>query len=385
MTDPAPGEDAHVDGFVAPGLEPVAHEFERNFRERGELGASFAAMRDGEVLVDLWGGVADRVRRQPWERETLQVIFSGTKGIVAVCLLMLIDRGRLDLDDRVQRHWPEFAANGKAGVTVRDVVSHTARLPGIAVPLAIEDLPDDRCMAQLLADQAQLDDPRAARCYHALTYGWLCGELIRRVDGRSVGRFVAEEIAAPLGLEIFIGLPPELEPRVSRLELADNWGASGAFDPTGTDDLLRTVWANPPVWTAARFPWNDPRYHQAEIPGAGGIGTSRALASLYASLDRLLSQASLTLGRTELERRHEPLLDEPQAFGIGFELQTEHRAYGPPANAFGHTGAGGSIHGAWPTERVGFSYAMNLMRDDQQNGVEPRSKALLDTLHRCIR
>jgi CubicO group peptidase (beta-lactamase class C family) len=378
-------EQAKTGGFVAPGFEPVAAELARSFSERGELGAAFAAVHDGEPVVDLWGGLADRPAGRPWQEDTLQVIFSGTKGLVAICLLLLIDRGRLELEAPVARYWPEFAAAGKEAVTVRALVSHTARLPGLTTPVEREELTDDVRMAELLAAQPQLEDPRAAHAYHALTYGWLCGELVRRIDGRSVGRFFAEELAGPLDLEIFIGLPEELEPRVSRLEVAENWGATPATRPETIegDALMRAVWGNPPILGAAGFPWNDRSYHAAEIPGAGGIGTARSIAKLYGSLERLISAEVLERGRTVLERRREPLLDEPQAFGIGFECQTEALLLGPPPDAFGHGGAGGSMHGAWPTERVGFSYAMNLMRDDQPEGDE-RPRALLGALHACV-
>ena len=377
--------NTNADGFVTPGFEAVAEEFARNFSQRGELGAAFAVVLDGELVVDLWGGLADRREQRPWRQDTLQLIFSGTKGLVAICLLMLIDRGELDLDAPVARYWPEFSAAGKSDVTVRQVVSHTARLPGLTATVSSDDLADDVRMARLLAGQVQFEDPRAARTYHALTYGWLCGEVLRRIDGRSIGRFFAEEVAAPLGLDLFIGLPVRFESRVSRLELADTWGASPVFRSGlgDRDDLRRAVWANPLIWSGDAFAWNDRRYHAAEIPGANAIGTARSIATLYGNLDRLVSPDVLRLGRTELECRHEPLLDEPQSFGVGVELQTQVRALGPPADAFGHTGAGGSVHGAWPTHRVGFSYAMNLMRDDQREG-DVRPKALLGALHACV-
>lgn len=374
-----------AEAVVAPGFEPVAEEFKRNFDQRGELGAGFAVHRGGELVLDLWGGVADRESGEPWGRDTLQLIFSGSKGLVAVCLLMLIDRGRLDLDEEVRAYWPEFAAAGKGEVKVREIVSHTAALPGLRTPVTIEELTDDSRMAELLAAQPRLEDPRAPSVYHPLTFGWLCGELVRRVDGRSAGRFFAEEIAAPLGLEVFIGLPAELEPRVSRLELAPTWGQAAAFDPAAAeaDDLLRLVFRNPVVWTRESFPWNSPAYHQAEIPAVNAIGSAGAIATLYGSLDRLLSDQALALGAAELERRRDPLIDEPQRFGAGFELQTELMLFGPPADAFGHTGAGGSVHGRWPGSGLGFSYAMNLMRDDHPEG-DPRPAALLRALSGCV-
>jgi CubicO group peptidase (beta-lactamase class C family) len=373
----------HLDGVVAPGFEPVAAEFARNFDERGELGAAFAAFVGSEPVVDLWGGVADARRRRAWERDTLQLVFSGTKGLVAICLLMLVERGRLSLDAEVCRYWPEFAENGKAEITVAELVSHRARLPAIDAAIALPELIDDERIAGLLARQPPATDPRARHVYHGLTFGWLCGELIRRVAGCSVGRFFAREVAGPLGLDVWIGLPVEEERRVSRIELAADWSTDASVRAAAADELLQAVWANPPIWERATFPWNDPAFHAAEIPGANAIGTPRALAKLYAGLEQILSEETLALGRTELERRVEPLLNEPQAFGVGFQLQTEIKQLGPPVDAFGHGGAGGSVHGAWPTQRVGFSYAMNLMRDDH-GGADPRAQALLDALHRCV-
>ena len=191
-----------VGGFVAPGFERVREEFERNFTERGELGAAFAAVRDGELVVDLWGGIADKATDQHWHEDTLQVVFSGTKGFVAVCLLLLVERGLLELEAPLSRYWPGFA---KDEIRVRDVVAHTARLPGVDEPLTLEEALAGARPVELLETQRPSKDPRAELCYHALTYGWLCGELVRRADRHTVGRLFAEEIAEPLGLEIWIG------------------------------------------------------------------------------------------------------------------------------------------------------------------------------------
>lgn len=380
-----------VEGLVAPGYEAVRDVFELNFTERGEVGAAFAAVRDGEPVVDLWGGYRDPDHLTPWTRDTLTVVFSGTKGLVALCLLMLVDRSLLDPDAPVSHYWPEFAAAGKADMTVSMVASHRARLPGIRTVLKVEDVLDDVRMAELLAAQAPERDPRAGDVYHAFTFGWLCGELIRRVDGRSVGRFFAEEVAMPLGVEIWIGLPAVLEPRVSTLRYAEGWGAE-LFDEQrlANDELLRTVWANPPLLMPSHLPFNSQAFHAAEIPGAGAIATARSMARLYGCLARggeldgirLLSDTTLDRGRAYLTSRREPLANELNAFGIGFELQTQNLPLGPPPNAFGHGGAGGSQHGAWPSERVGFSYCMNHMRDDAV--VDPRSQSLLTALHEAL-
>jgi CubicO group peptidase (beta-lactamase class C family) len=373
-------ETLERDWIVAPGLEPVAEEFRRNFAEREELGAAFAAVRDGRTLVDLWGGVADSTVNRPWERDTLQVIFSGTKGLVAICLLMLIDRGRLDLEAPVCEYWPEFAAAGKEEVTVRQVVSHSAGLPAIAEKVTVDELVDDRRMAALLAAQPRFEDPRAFQTYHGLTYGWLCGELVRRIDGRSVGRFFAEELAGPLDLELWIGLPPQLEPRVTRIEMGKSWED---LDLVGADPLQEVIWGNPRVLVPDSFPWNGSAYRAAEIPGAGAIGTARSIAKLYASLDQLVSAETLRLGTTEIVSRRDALMEEEEErWGVGFMLQTELSTMGPPADAFGHAGAGGSEHGRWPSQRLGFSYAMNRMRYDEAG--DPRSRALLKALYDCV-
>ena len=371
------------DWVVAPGFEPVAEEFRRNFAEREELGAAFAVVQDGRTVLDLWGGVADSTVNRPWERDTLQLIFSGTKGLVAICLLMLIDRGQLDLDAPVAEYWPEFAAAGKERVTVRQVVSHSAGLPGIVEKLTIDDLPDDRRMAALLAAQPQFEDPRAFQTYHGLTYGWLCGELIRRIDGRSVGRFFAEELAGPLDLELWIGLPPALEPRVTRIEMARSWEELDLVDPAaGEDPLQETIWGNPKILTRDSFPWNRTAYRTAEIPGASAIGTPRSIATLYDAIDGLVSTETLRLGTTEIVARRDPFIDDEERWGVGFMLQAELSTMGPPADAFGHGGAGGSEHGRWPSQRLGFSYAMNRMRYDEAG--DPRSRALLAALHACV-
>jgi CubicO group peptidase (beta-lactamase class C family) len=368
-----------LNGFAAPGFRQVTEEFGRNFTVRGELGASFAVVRDGEPLVDLWGGIADRASARPWSADTLQILFSGTKGLVAACLLLLMERGQLALESPVARYWPEFAAAGKSGVLVRDLVSHSAGLPGLDVPVTWQEATDARRMAALLASQPRSTDPRATRTYHAVTFGWLCGELVRRVDGRGIGQFFAEEIARPLDLELWIGLPAEFEPRVSAVELAPAW-TSVADERLALDPLRRAV-ENPSRYQPQSFPWNEREWHAAEVPSSNGIGTARSVARFYASLGQLLSPATLRLGTTVLSRRHDPLLERLTSFGVGFQLQADAHALGPPPDAFGHGGAGGSVHGRWPQQRIGFSYAMNLLRDDPS---DMRAAALLAALYDCV-
>jgi CubicO group peptidase (beta-lactamase class C family) len=368
-----------LSGYTAPGFGQVAEEFSRNFTVRGELGASFAVMRDNEPLVDLWGGIADRASARPWTADTLQILFSGTKGLVATCILLLMERGHLTLESPVARYWPEFAAADKSDVLVKDLVTHAVGLPGLDVPVTWQEATDARRMAALLAKQPRSRDPRAARTYHAVTFGWLCGELVRRVDGRGIGQFFADEIARPLNLELWIGLPPEFEPRVSTVELAPTW-TSVADERLALDPLRRAV-ENPRRYRPESFPWNEPDWHAAEVPSSNGIGTPRSVARLYASLGQLLSPATLRLGTKVLSSRYDPLMERLTSFGVGFQLQTDMLALGPVPDAFGHGGAGGSVHGRWPRQRLGFSYAMNLLRDDPG---DTRAAALLTALYNCV-
>jgi CubicO group peptidase (beta-lactamase class C family) len=347
---------------VAAGFERVAEEFERTLDGGG---AAFAASVDGELVVDLWGGNV--------ERETLLLIFSGTKGLVAVCVLMLLERGLLELDAPVARYWPEF---DKPGVLVRHVVSHTAGLPGLRRGFSASDLLDGRRLAAELAVEPAFWPPGERLAYHALSYGWLCDELIRRVDGRSAGQFFAAEIAEPLELELWIGLPPEHEHRVAGLHRAEGYAPTSLRDDP--DPPLEVLYGK----LDGEFPWNDVAAHQAEIPGANAIGTARSIARLYGSLDRLLSAETILLGRTELARGRCAVTERPYAFGVGFELQTELKALGPAPAAFGHTGSGGSSHGAWPDERVGFSYAMTELRAE---AADDRARRVLAALDQVLR
>jgi CubicO group peptidase (beta-lactamase class C family) len=373
---------------VAPGFEVVAAAFAANFAERGEVGASFVAFQHGRKVVDLWGGLADSASGRPWEQTTLVPVFSGTKGLVATCVLVLIDRGLLDLDRPVAAYWPEFRAHDKHGVLVRHVVSHTAGLPGIrAHRLTPDSLLDDRLMAAILADEQLFWPPGQAVAYHPLTFGWLCGELVRRVDGRSVGSFLSEEVCRPLQLEAWIGLDPDEEARVARIEFEPGYGRTVAsnLQLMRGDPIREAIWGNPPFLTKSEFDWNSYRVHQSELPGAGGIARPESIARLYGCLAaggcvdgfRLMSAKVIQRAQRELARGIDPVTAQPMAYGTGFALQTESRPYGPPPDAYGHTGAGGSVHGAWPSHGLGFSYAQNQHRDDPSDA---RSISLLDAL-----
>jgi CubicO group peptidase (beta-lactamase class C family) len=372
-----------VEGVAAPGYEGVAAELE-HIVAAGGLGASFAAVVDGEPVVDLWGGLADAAAGAPWREDTLALVFSGTKGLVATCLLLLLERGLLELDAPVARYWPEFAAAGKKDVLVRHVVSHTAGVPGLRGGITTASLCDGEALARRVAAEEPFWEPGTTLAYHALTYGAICDKLIRGADGRSTGRFFAEEVAAPLALELWIGLPAELEPRVARLEPADDYRVTYLGDEP--EPLLESVYAG---LAADGFPWNDRAYHEAEIPSANAIGTTRSLARLYGCLARggeldgvrLLAAETVAAGARALVRDLCVVTRRPYAFGVGFELQTELGRFGPPKRAFGHTGSGGSSHGAWLEDRVGFSFVTNDLWPEARDDRAPRLlRALADAV-----
>jgi CubicO group peptidase (beta-lactamase class C family) len=340
---------------IAPGFEDVAAEVERT---RGDGAVAFAAVVDGETVVDVTCGLDD---------DALVLVFSGTKGFVAVCLLLLIERGELELDAPVRRYWPGF----HDGVLVRHVVSHTAGLPGLRRGFSVRDLLDRPAWTCALEREPLFWPPGERVAYHALTYGWLCDELVRRIDGRSVGQLFADEVAGPLGLELWVGLPAELEPRVAQLRRSADFGITYLGDEP--EPMLAALYGG----LLDEFPWNDPEFHRVEIPAANAIGTARSIARLYGSLERVLAPETMRLASTELSRGPCAVTQRPYAFGVGFELQTELETFGPPRDAFGHSGSGGSRHGAWPSERAGFSYAMTELRPEASDDRAARVLAVL--------
>jgi CubicO group peptidase (beta-lactamase class C family) len=356
---------AQVEGRLAPGFESIAEVFSAHV----DGGGAFAAFAGGEPVVDIWAG-------DGWREDSLALVFSGTKGLVAVCMLMLVERGLLDLDAPMARHWPEFAAAGKEGALVRQALSHTVGVPGLRRGFTFEDALDGPKMSAAVAAEAPFWPTGERLAYHAFTYGWICDALVRRVDGRSVARFFADEVAAPLELDLWIGLPEPEEPRVVALERAEGYGVTVVGDEP--PPLLGALYGD----FLEAFRWNDSALHRAEIPAANAIGTARSVAKLYGSLERVLSAETIRLGRSELSRDTCAVTGRPYAFGVGFELQTELAAFGPPAAAFGHTGSGGSTHGAWPDEGVGFSFVPRRLRVEAE---DDRRGLLLEALREAVR
>jgi len=361
-------------GFVAPGWERVRAAFEKNFELGEEVGASAAVYHRGQRVVDIWGGAFERCGERPYDDSVLQLMFSTTKGIVAIAVAMCVQRGLLDYDATVASYWPEFAAHGKGDATVAQLLSHQCGLIAPDAPLTLADALDWKTITSMLADTKPDWPIGTAHGYHALTFGWLAGELIRRTDGRSPGQFVADEIAGPLGVDLWIGLPEEQEPRVSpiigrplnednpdptikaMLELFLGPGTRGG----------RALFLNGAFLVEDAFNRRD--VHAAEVPAANGIGNAGALAKIYAAtmgeVDgvRLVDEAVLDRASTTVTPPNEPdlCLVMPTTFGMGFMTNGVFTPYSGPGS-FGHSGAGGSHAFAQPERQLAVGYVMNKM------------------------
>ena len=387
-----------IHGTVANGFGAVADAFERNFVEHGELGAAFSVYVDGEAKADLWAGTADKATGRPWSEDTLQLVFSTTKGAAAICIARLVEAGLISYSDTVATYWPEFAANGKGAITIAQLMSHQAGLPYVDAGLGFDDAMAVTPMVEALAAQAPIWDPGTKHGYHAVTYGWLAGEVLRRVDGRTLGKYFADEIASPLGLDFWIGLPESEEPRVAPLEAvlppADPkvaalmeqfmgpgtmaWKAltvNGALTATGDDRLVDDN------------AFNSRAVHATEMPAANGITTARSLARMYAAtvgpVDgvRLVGDATVAAARAEAVNGPDAVLVFPSQFGMGFML---HGTLTPMLGAasFGHAGAGGSLGYADPDAKVGYGYVMNQMAGGIAG--DPRTIALNEAVRTCL-
>jgi CubicO group peptidase (beta-lactamase class C family) len=357
-----------IQGTCAPRFAAVRETFAKNLAAGREVGASFAATLDGEPVVDLWAGSADAARTRPWQRDTLVNVFSTTKAMAALCLHMLADRGQLDLDAPVARYWPEFASGGKAEIPVHWLLSHRAGLAALEAPLPTEALFDWRRMTEALAAEAPGWPPGSRSGYHAMTYGYLVGEVLRRVDGRTLGAFFRDEVARPLGADFWIGLPASEDARVAELvppSAAALAAAGPAAQPT-PGSLLARVMGNPPLAPTAA---NLPAWRRAEIPAANGHGNARSVARVMAALAcggalagvRLLSGNALAHATAEQCFGEDLVLGVPMRWGQGFMLASEALPLGPSRRAFGHGGWGGSLGIADPDARASWAYVMNQM------------------------
>ncbi|WP_405908151.1 serine hydrolase domain-containing protein [Streptomyces sp. NBC_00828] len=362
-----------VNGTVAEGFEPVREAFAANFEVLGDRGAAVAVYRDGHKVVDLWGGTRDVDGAEPWERGTAQIMRSATKGVAAAVLLMLAERGQLDLDAPVGAYWPEFKAWGKERTLVRHVLAHRAGVPVLDRPLTPAEAADPGLGAAAVAAQTPVWEPGADHGYHAQTYSWLTGELVRRVTGRSIGDWIAEEISRPLGLDLWVGLPDAVAGRVGKVGQIEAPSAAGGLR-TRPKRSVSEAYADPSSLTRRAFAAitplpdeNDAAYRAAVLPASNGIATAEGLARFYASLIgevdgvRLFSPATVSAARTEHSAGPDRVLVVSTRFGLGYML---HGSASPllGGGSFGHPGRGGALGFADPESGIAFGYVTNGFR-----------------------
>lgn len=369
--------DTKVHGTAQDRFEPVRDLMAANFASGADLGASFAATIDGETVVDLWGGWADEAMTRPWEHDTIVNVYSTTKTMTALTALLIADRGELDFATPVAHYWPEFAQAGKEKVTVGHLMSHASGLSGWEAPLVREDLYDWEKVTALLAAQAPWWEPGSAPGYHAISQGYLVGEVIRRITGKSLGTVFREEIAEPLGADFHIGFGPELDHRVA--DLIPPAAALGDW----MSDIQRKSLSNPivdPIDTRTR------EWRAAEIPAAGGHGNARSVAEIHMLLanggiakgKRLLSEAGCRRAlELQVEGNDKVLMNLPIKFGLGFGLPGDMLPL-PNPNTIFWGGYGGSLVVIDMDARATYSYVMNKMNSGLMG--DARSFGLIQTM-----
>jgi CubicO group peptidase (beta-lactamase class C family) len=351
-----------VEGFVGDRFAAVRDAFEANLASGADLGASFCATKDGEVTVDLWGGWANAEKTRPWDKDTIVNVYSTTKTMTFISALMLADRGQLDFDAPVAKYWPEFAANGKAAIKVSHLMAHSAGLSGWTEKLTTEDLYDWEKCVSLLAAQAPLWAPGTASGYHAITQGYLIGEVVRRITGKTIGTFFHEEIAGPLGADFWIGLPASEDARVADLIPPP---PAGQISNLAQTEVQKLTLNNPGVDVSAT---KTRAWRGAEIPAAGGTGNARSVARVHSILanggevggKRFMSEAGC---RRALEKQisgTDLILGMPVTFGMGFGLAGE-TVPAPNPNTVFWGGYGGSVIIIDFDARATYAYAMNKM------------------------
>lgn len=387
-----------IEGSYDPKFAAVYAAFVANFDQRDEVGASCCLTLEGRTVLDLWGG---RIAREgaPWTRDTISMVFSSTKGAMAICAHMLVDRGLLDLDALVTRYWPEFGAGGKEDARVAMTLDHTAGVPHVRDPVLPGEFWDYHAMVKRVADEPAFWVPGTRQGYHGITMAWTVGELIHRAGKRRLGEFFANEVAKPLGLDFWIGLPEALETQVAPMILAEP-------DPAWIDTkFIQTALNTKNTPTAlfmrdfATFEPNTRACRAAEVGSANGMANARALAGLYAPLAnggtlngvRLVGADTLTrMSRVSAATHEDATLMIPARFALGFMKATDNRRLPKVVDsslllteaAFGHVGAGGSIGFADPECRMSFGYSMNRMGTGLL--VNPRGQSLIDAVYTSL-
>jgi len=385
-----------IQGVCDPRFETVKEAFAQNFADYGEVGAAVAVMVGGRLVVDLWAGHADAALSRSWQQDTIVNVFSTTKGMTAICAHRLADQGLLDIDAPVAKYWPEFAQAGKDEIPVRYLLSHRAGLSAIRKLLPPGSAYDWERMTSALAAEEPWWQPGSKHGYHALTFGYLVGEVVRRISGKSLGTYFSDEVAGPLGLDFYIGLSEQDDARVAEMlpmplpePGEDNLIAKAFSDP---QSMTFKAFANPPdlmvPGTVNSRPWR-----VAEIPAANGHADARSLARIYGALAQggeldgidVLSLGAIDRARVEQSYGDDAvLLGLPSRFGMGFMLDLPEHRIVPQSDIFGHPGAGGSIGFADPEAGLGFGYVMNKMIVPPDYFTDPRWRGLVDATYAAL-
>lgn len=398
-------DDYSLQGHYHTDYTDVAEQFVENFRSCGEVGASVCARVGNEVVVDLWGGIAEPESQTPWQEDTVSVVFSCTKAATALCAHRLIDQGLLDLNAPVSRYWPEFAQAGKEQVTVAMMLNHSAGVPAFREPIKPAGYYDWQYMIERLELEPPFWQPGTQSGYHMLSFGWTVGELVRRVTGQSLGQYFQQHIAAPLGLDFWIGLPTSVSPAIAPI-----LAAPPETEPP-ISDFVEAVISDPnsishlALFNSGGHSANHLDAHRAEIGGAGGISNARSLSRMFQPLanagvidsgsaesgDRLFSEAAVArMGEVSSATQWDATLLRPTRFALGFMKSMDNRQCKPGNTesfiigdrAFGHVGAGGSTGFADPDAHLAFGYSMNQM--GQGVLLNQRGQSLVDATYRSL-
>ena len=382
MSAQASGTPPEIKGRCDSAFGALRDAFRANFVDHDELGAALAVSVDGTVVTDIWAGWADGARTRPWQHDTLVDVFSVGKPMAAICLLMLVEQGEVELDRPVADYWPQFAAAGKQATTVRMILAHRAGLPALRSRLAPHAMYDWEQMTSRLACEEPWWEPGARHGYHVNTFGFLVGEIVRRVSGQPIGVFFQRNVAEPLGADFHFGLPAREHGRVAEFLFPQ----MPRLQPGAPPNMPAHAYM-PPHGLSGDGTVNTAAWREAEMPSSNGHSNARAVAAIYGALAGTrgaspLAPATLAAATSEASCGLDAVLGRPSRFGLGFQLTQPERPLGPSPNAYGHFGAGGSLGFADPDARLAFGYTPNHgLGPRWQN---PRNRALLDALYSCM-
>ena len=372
-----------IQGECDPQFSKVKETFEKLYREDREIGSCFAVYKDGNPLVDLWGGFQDKDKTKPWQKDNLVTVYSTTKGVAAFCIALAMEKGLLKYEEKVSTYWPEFASNGKEEITIGMLMSHQA---GICSPETrnVDDYYNQNLMAEKLAGMTSIWEPGTASGYHSMTFGWLTSELILRVTGKSLGTFFREEVGDQHEIDFFIGLPESEDHRVAELvpfDIVLNENSEQQVELTDAQKSQRNSAGTLDIQ-------NTKEWRQAEIPSANGQGNAGGLAKLYSLIVpednnlKLLKDDTVNQMTTMQIEGRDLVLAVQVRWGVGFILNKHKIIYGPIEGAFGHSGYGGSCAFGDPVNKIGVSYVMNRMLDNFN--ADGRSIELINATYDCL-